>query len=59
MSTHDIGFYEDLNKTIFQLLSNRYRISSSAYPCNSHCLEPPFLYSKTGVYKGIHYFSYF
>ena len=29
MSTHNIGFYEDLTKIIFQLSSNTYLISSS------------------------------
>ena len=31
MSTHNIGFYEDLTKIIFQLSSNTHLISSSAY----------------------------
>ena len=31
MSTHNIGFYEDMTKIIFQLLSNMQLISSSAY----------------------------
>ena len=30
MSTHNIGFYEDLTKIIFQLSSNMHLISSSA-----------------------------
>ena len=30
MSTHIIGFYEDLTKIIFQLSSNTHLISSSA-----------------------------
>ena len=30
MSTHNIGFYEDLTKIIFQLSSNTHLISSSA-----------------------------
>ena len=29
MSTHNIGFYEDLTKIIFQLSSNTHLISSS------------------------------
>ena len=29
MSTHNIGFYEDLTKIIFQLSSNMHGISSS------------------------------
>ena len=29
MSTHNIGFYEDLTKTIFELSSNTYLISSA------------------------------
>ena len=31
MSTHNIGFYEDLTKIIFQLSSNTHLISSSGY----------------------------
>ena len=31
MSTHNIGFYEDLTKIIFQLSSNTHLISSSIY----------------------------
>ena len=31
MSTHKIGFYEDLTKIIFQLSSNTHLISSSDY----------------------------
>ena len=30
MSTHNIGFYEDLTKTIFELSSNTHLISSAA-----------------------------
>ena len=30
MSTHNIGFYEDLTKIIFQLSSNTHLISSSS-----------------------------
>ena len=30
MSTHNIGFYEDLTKIIFQLSSNKHLISFSA-----------------------------
>ena len=29
MSTHNIGFYEDLTKNIFELLSNTHLISSA------------------------------
>ena len=29
MSTHNIGFYEDLTKIIFELSSNTHRISSA------------------------------
>ena len=29
MSTHNIGFYEDLTKIIFELSSNRHLISSA------------------------------
>ena len=31
MSTHNIGFYEDLTKIIFELSSNMQLISSTAY----------------------------
>ena len=35
MSTHNIGFYEDLTKITFQLSSNPHLISSSAIdPCH-------------------------
>ena len=30
MSTHNIGFYEDLTKIIFELSSNKHLISSAA-----------------------------
>ena len=33
MSTHYIGFYEDLTKIIFELSSNTHLISSAAYMC--------------------------
>ena len=35
MSTHNIGFYEDLTKIIFQLSSDTHLISSS-----EHCYKP-------------------
>ena len=31
MSTHNIGFYEDLTKIIFELSSNAHLISSAGY----------------------------
>ena len=31
MSTHNIGFYEDLTKIIFELSSNTHLISSAEY----------------------------
>ena len=34
MSTHNIGFYEDLKKIIFQLSSNTHLISSSEHECH-------------------------
>ena len=37
MSTHNIGFYEDLTKNIFELSSNTHLISSAA----SHMLLAP------------------
>ena len=33
MSTHNIGFYEDLTKIIFELSSNTHLISSAARNC--------------------------
>ena len=33
MSTHNIGFYEDLTKIIFQLSSNTH-LSSPGYACD-------------------------
>ena len=35
MSTHNIGFYEDLTKIIFELSSNTHLISSAA--CKTEC----------------------
>ena len=37
MSTHNIGFYEDLTKIIFELSSNTHLISSAG----GHSLELP------------------
>ena len=37
MSTHNIGFYEDLTKIIFELSSNMRLISSAA------CVSPSFI----------------
>ena len=34
MSTHNIGFYEDLTKIIFELSSNTHLISSAVAPFN-------------------------
>ena len=48
MSTHNIGFYEDLTKIIIELSSNTHLISSAAnnvhvpLPCmrfGHHCIE--------------------
>ena len=46
MSTHNIGFYEDLIKFIFQLSSNTHLISSSGQTAKTHwsfacCLYEP------------------
>ena len=39
MSTHNIGFYEDLTKIIFELSSNTHLISSAdASDQGLHCL---------------------
>ena len=37
MGTHNIGFYEDLTKIIFELSSNMHIISSSA---SNHLVHP-------------------
>ena len=40
MSTHNIGFYEDLTKIIFELSSNTHLISSADLYClQRHCIE--------------------
>ena len=36
MSTHNIGFYEDLTKIIFELSSNMHLISSAEKDCAGH-----------------------
>ena len=41
MSTHNIGFYEDLTKIIFQLSSNKHLISSS----KTHVIKHVFLHA--------------
>ena len=48
MSTHNIGFYEDLTKIIFQLSSNTHLISSSAININFCSPLPRRLYMKFG-----------
>ena len=35
MSTHNIGFYEDLTKIITELSSNMHLISSAKYPLSN------------------------
>ena len=43
MSTHNIGFYEDLTKIIFQISSNTHLISSSISHYHTHmghCMIP-------------------
>ena len=52
MSTHNIGFYEDLTKIIFQLSSNTHLISSSA---KSNPSQQNDLYFK--VIKGANYLN--
>ena len=42
MSTHNIGFYEDLTKIIFELSSNTHLISSAA---RSHLLLSLYVYA--------------
>ena len=39
MSTHNIGFYEDLTKIIFELSSNTHLISSADYVTHSNSYE--------------------
>ena len=36
MSTHNIGFYEDLTKTIFELLSNIIKYAPYFFCCTAH-----------------------
>ena len=45
MSTHNIGFYEDLTKIIFELSSNTHLISSADYLFHYHG-ESPFKFIK-------------
>ena len=40
MSTHNIGFYEDLTKIIFELSSNMHLISSAELCFFSFCHPP-------------------
>ena len=42
MSTHNIGFYEDLTKIIFELSSNTHLISSAA----GYIQKEPFTHAK-------------
>ena len=58
MSTHNIGFYEEMTKIIFQLSSNTYFIcSSGVYQEGLSCLPFPlylleaFLFCKPKLYK--------
>ena len=39
MSTHNIGFYEDLTKIIFELSSNTHLISSAENQCFAHYVD--------------------
>ena len=53
MSTHNLGFYEDLTKIIIQLSSNTYLIYSAD---NVFCLLPYFIqFSRFNIYQ-IRYF---
>ena len=40
MSTHNIGFYEDLTKIIFELSSNTHLISSAATHNTNQAVQP-------------------
>ena len=53
MSTHNIGFYEDLTKIIFELSSNI--IKYAPYFSAEHIGS--LLYSRTGLHRGVHFFS--
>ena len=44
MSTHNIGFYEDLTKIIFELSSNTPLISSAVEGASNEYLQPMFLW---------------
>ena len=66
LSTHNVCFYEELEKIIQELLSNilpQQVFFPSLTISQKHTyiiltLLNPTLYSKTGVYRGIHNFSY-
>ena len=52
MSTHNICFHAEIRKLsiLFIMKTYLYKFDPT---------QIPLLYSKTGVYRGIHYFSYF
>ena len=49
MSTHNIGFYEDSTKIIFQLSSNMHLISSAEHP--KYCCNHPKMLTLANVSK--------
>ena len=55
MSTHNIGFYEDLTKIIFELSSNTHLISSAGFKHLRIKVTPSllFTYSKNGRNLGL------
>ena len=61
MSTHNIGFYEDLTKIIFELSSNMHLISSAVIArlsSNTH-LSVQLLQMMIVLYVVINYIAYF
>ena len=55
MSTHNIGFYEDLTKIMFELSSNTHLISSAALLSQCKHLHIPEVY----CYSGNHFTNLF
>ena len=58
MSTHNIGFYEDLTKIIIELSSNTHLISSSiiGLPSNRVVRRKPTNYRTLAIFEACHDF---
>ena len=50
MSTHNMGFYEDLTKIIFELSSNTHLISSADLPTLQPVLLTESMHTKLAAY---------